>query len=82
VIPDSSQNTSVAASWSLNMRIHGVVWYFSAKTLLVAVLLYSFVGSNIVLWYLAGSAVIYANGNGCQKFFTGCQRRRKCMIET
>ena len=42
------------------MRIHGVVWYFSAKTLLVAALLYYFVGSNIVLWYLAGSAVFYA----------------------
>jgi hypothetical protein len=26
VIPDSGQNTSVAASWSLNMRIYGVVW--------------------------------------------------------
>ncbi len=42
------------------MRIHGVVWYFSAKTLLLAALLYYFVGSNIVLWYLAGSAVFYA----------------------
>jgi hypothetical protein len=28
------------------MRIHGVVWYFSAKTLLVAVLLYYFVAAG------------------------------------
>jgi hypothetical protein len=31
----------------------------SAKTLLVAVLLYHF-SSNLALWYLAGSAVFYA----------------------
>ena len=37
------------------MRIHGVVSYFSAKTLLLAVLLYYFVGSNIVLCYLAAA---------------------------
>jgi hypothetical protein len=86
VIPDSGQNTSVAASWSLNMRIHGVVWYFSAKTLLLSVLLYYFVGSNIVLWYLAGSAVFYAlmatNVRKKPVIFTGYQRRRKCIIET
>jgi hypothetical protein len=67
------------------MRIHGVVWYFSAKTLLVAVLLiirrlqYRFVVSG-------GSAVFYAlmptNVRKKPVIFTGYQRRRKCMIET
>ena len=38
----------------------GMAYPHSAKTLLVAVLLYHFVSSNLALWYLAGSAVFYA----------------------
>jgi len=42
------------------MKIHHVVWYLAAKTILVWGLLTAFVGSPIALWYLAVTAVLYS----------------------
>ena len=85
VMPDSSQNTSVAASWSLtcaSMALSGIFqqrrcsWPFCY---IIRRLQYRFVVSG-------GSAVFYAlmptNVRKKPVIFTGYQRRRKCMIET